>query len=69
MSSSRKWPEIEQTYLKSTTANINLKLINVMSHRKSVENNFSEGQSCGINNELLHKTLQKLLFCLVLQSQ
>lgn len=42
MSSSRKWPEIEQTYLKSTTANINLKLINVMSHRKNVENNFSE---------------------------
>lgn len=34
MNSNRKWLEIEHRYLKSKEENINLKLMNVMTHRK-----------------------------------
>lgn len=42
MNSNRKWLEIEHRYLKSKQENINLKLMNVMSHRKATYGNLAE---------------------------
>lgn len=42
MNSNRKWLEIEHRYLKSKEENINLKLMNVMTHRKGTHGNLTE---------------------------
>lgn len=42
MNSNRRWPEIEQTYLKSSSSNINSQLMCVMSHRKASPHHSAE---------------------------